>query len=459
MSREASNQALLEKVEEKYRSRTAKSKEIYDEAQKHLPGGVSGNAKFLKPYPFYLKSAQGAKIVDVDGNVYIDTLMGGGVHILGHGSPQVVNAVKKQLEMGTNTLVATGPEVELAKKVKKHMPHMEMVRFLNTGSEATTMALRAARAYTKRDRITKFEGNYHGQFDYALISGVTGCTGPETNPEAMPDCAGIPKQILDTVLVLPYNNVEVASSLIKEHAKELAAVIIEPVAMFHAGAIPAERQFMEVLREVTQEEDVIFIFDEVVTGFRLGMGGAAEYFGVKPDISVVGKILGGGFPIGGYGGRNDIMEKVVTPTKQPSDAKEKIFHSGTFTGNPVSVIAGLATLEELEKGKVHPHINSLAVRFADGLRDLSKSLEIDTYISRISSFFHIHFTDIPPRNKRDVMKNTDLMRQRIFSMGMINNDIYLPPAHPGFFSAAHGDEEVEKMLTAAENVLKEIKGS
>jgi len=417
---------------------------------------VSGNAKMMKPYPIYIKSAKGSRVVDIDGNEYIDLVMGGGPNLLGHNPEPILEAVKRQLEVMTNPLIATELEVQLAKKIKKHMPHMEMIRFTNTGSEATRTAVRAARAYTGKDKIAKFEGNYHGSDDYFLFSGlIHDFKGPDNCPEAIFDCAGIPAVLREEIIVLPYNDTEATERLLKIHAEELAAVIMEPVAFSTGGGVPAEKEFLETVRRATAEGGIVLIFDEVVTGFRLAMGGAAEYFQVIPDLSAIGKALGGGFPIGAFGGKREIMEQVVGPTKEPSDAKIKIFHSGTFTGNPVSMAAGLAMLAELETGNVHPYINSLGENLREGLRDVFNRLNIAGQVTGIGSIYQAHFGDHPIRNRRDILRS-NLAMQREFCFGLTVHGVLQPPGHPGVVSAAHTREEIEQIVTAAERVLREM---
>jgi len=256
-----------------FKSRTSASKAMFERASHYLPGGVAGNGKFLAPYPIYVKNAQGAEFVDLDGNRYIDLLMGGGVHILGHSSETVMSAVEAQLRLGTHYYMAAEAEVQLAEKVCKLMPHIEMVRFVNTGSEATQMALRAARAFSKRDRIAKFEGNFHGQHEAVLIS-TLGAEGPRETPASRVDSAGVPRLTRDNVLVLPFNDTERVVELVSGHADELGAVILEPVSAFGLGVVEAQTEFLKALREVTARYEIPLIFDEVVTNFRLGLGGA-----------------------------------------------------------------------------------------------------------------------------------------------------------------------------------------
>jgi glutamate-1-semialdehyde 2,1-aminomutase len=256
---------------------------MFQEASKSLPGGVAGNGKFLEPYPIYASNARGAKLWDIDGNEYTDLLMGAGIYILGHSPKFVLDAVRKQMENGVHFYMPAEAEVKMGKKVCQLMSAIDMVRLVNTGTESTLMALRTARAYRKKDRIAKFEGNFHGQHDSVLISTLS-TAGEPNNLLPNIDSAGIPKSCTQDVLILPYNDIDRTVSLIRKDAKELGAVIVEPVSAFGLGSIPADREFLKAVREITMENDIPLIFDEVVTNFRLALGGAAEFFGVKPDL-------------------------------------------------------------------------------------------------------------------------------------------------------------------------------
>ncbi|MFW9967327.1 MAG: aspartate aminotransferase family protein [Candidatus Thorarchaeota archaeon] len=440
-------------LEGQYRARTQKSFNMFQEASKSLPGGVAGNGKFLEPYPIYVRNARGAKLWDIDGNEYVDLLMGAGVHILGHSPMPVLDAVKRQLEKGVHYYTPAEVEVKLAKKVCQLMTAIDMVRFVNTGSESTQMALRTARAYRKKDRIGKFEGNFHGQHDSVLISTLS-TAGDANNLLPNIDSAGIPKSSAQDVLILPYNDIDGTLSSIRKDADNLGAVIIEPVSAFGLGCIPADGEFLKAVREITMENDIPLIFDEVVTNFRLALGGATEFFGVKPDLVCLGKILGGGFPIGGYGGRRDIMEKMVTPKTGLWDLKEQIFQSGCFSGNPISMTAGLAVLEELEKKNTYPHLSSLTDSLRDGMSELGEKFNNDLLVTGVASMLQIHFGVKEIRNKRDALKADKSMAKR-FHLGLRAKGI-MASAHPLFVSTKHTEEEVNHILEVAEIVLKEM---
>lgn len=439
--------------EARFRERTPASQALYARASRVLPGGVAGNGKFLPPYPIYVRQAQGGEFLDVDGNRYIDLLMGGGVHILGHSPEVVMSAVEEALRKGVHYYMAAEAEVLLAEKVRQLMPHVEMVRFVNSGSEATLMALRAARAYRKRDKIAKFEGNFHGQHEAVLIS-TLGVEGAPEAPQPRVDSAGVPAFTQEGILVLPYNDAERTVALISQHADELGAVIIEPVSAFGLGVVAAEPDFLRALREVTARYDIPLIFDEVVTNFRLGLGGASEAFGVVPDLVCLGKILGGGFAIGGFGGRKEIMDRVVTPRSGLWDLSEQIFQSGCFSGNPISMTAGLAVLTELEKGQVYPHINALAKKLQHGLTEIGERLGVPILVNRAASIFQVHFGVARIRNKRDQLR-ADKQTANLFHFGLRVHGI-MASYHPLFISAAHSEAHIAEILDAAEQVLKHI---
>ncbi|MHA2078816.1 MAG: aspartate aminotransferase family protein, partial [Candidatus Thorarchaeota archaeon] len=439
--------------EEQYRGRTQKSFNMFQEASKSLPGGVAGNGKFLEPYPIYVSNARGAKLWDIDGHEYVDLLMGAGVHILGHSPKVVLDAVKKQMEKGIHYYMPAEIEVKLGKQVCQLMSAIDMVRFVNTGTESTQMALRTARAYRKKDKIAKFEGNFHGQHDSVLISTLSTAGEPDNLLSSI-DSAGIPKAFAQDVLVLPYNDIDGTLSSIRKEAKDLGAVIVEPVSAFGLGSIPADREFLKAVREITLENDIPLIFDEVVTNFRLALGGATEFFEVKPDLVCLGKVLGGGFPIGGYGGREDIMEKMVTPKTGLWDLKEQIFQSGCFSGNPITMTAGMAVLEELDKKKVYPRLNSLTEKLRNGISAIGQEFKDDVLVTGVASLLQIHFGIKQIRNKRDALKANKAMA-KTFHLGLRAKGI-LASAHPLFLSTEHTEKDVNHILEVTEIVLKEM---
>jgi glutamate-1-semialdehyde 2,1-aminomutase len=441
-------------LEQLYRARTASSKKLSDTAGKYLPGGVAANGKYLPPYPIYMLGGQGAEMVDIDGNKYIDLLMGAGVHILGHSPECVLRAVHHQLDIGVHYYLPAEAEVKLAEKVCQVMPSVEMVRFLSSGSESTLMAIRAARAYRKRSKIVKFEGNFHGQHDTVLVSTMA-VEGEPGTPRPHLDSAGIPDNVKDNMLILPYNDPDRAVEQIKRHADELGGVIVEPISAFGLGVVPADLEFLQALRQVTEETGIPLIFDEVVTNFRIALGGAMEYFDIQPDLVCLGKILGGGFAIGGFGGKREIMDKVVTPKVGLWDLSEQIFQSGCFSGNPVSMVAGLAVLEELEKGTAYPQINGLAETLCNEMNALGERLGVPLMATRVASIFQFHITSTTIKNKRDAMK-ANKQAAGLFHLGLRAHGI-LASAHPLFISTTHTQGHIARVLEVSETVLKQMK--
>lgn len=439
-----------------FESKTKISKSLWQEASGYLPGGVAGSSGFLAPHPIYIEKAVGGKLIDVDGNEYIDLLLGGFLNILGHSPKPVTEAVKAQLDRGTSYMLFQETGVKLAKKMKEHIPHLERIRFCNTGSEATMFAVRAARSWTQKNKIAKPEGGYNGQHDLALISGASGrIAGPDQSPTPIADCAGIPPFIVENSIVFPWNDIDATVAIIEKHANELAAVIIEPMQGWGSGSILAEKAYMEALRSLTRKYNIVLIFDEIATGFRLGaMGGAANYYGLAPDISCFGKVIGGGFPVGAFGGRKDIMEKTTHPLADP---EYKIFQSGTFSGNPVAMTAGLACLTELEK-KDFDIIDGFAERLRRGFSKLAQAHGFDLQMTGACSILYPHFNTHPLRSVRDKLKD-DVEKNREFCLGLVVNGVFFPPGHPAATCFAHAEADVDQILDTAENVFKEMNSS
>src|SRR5215471_4795278 len=297
--------ALTDDYLERLAARTPRSHALRLEAEQVLAGGVSSHFKAWQP--FYVQDARGSHLTDVDGNDYVDLIMGFGPNSLGHSPDAVVGPVRETIGHGTSLAIATPLEVELAKTISRLMPSMELMRFVPSGTEATMMAARTARAFTGRSRVARFEGHYHGQHDAALVS-VAHVAGSDRRPEPAPDGAGIPQGVVDDVVVLPWNEIDLVAPIVREVADDLAAIILEPVPFSNVGGVEPDHEFLRALRELTWERGVLLVFDEVITGFRLGLGGAAAHFGVTPDLHCLGKAVGGGFPVGVFGGRRDVME-------------------------------------------------------------------------------------------------------------------------------------------------------
>jgi glutamate-1-semialdehyde 2,1-aminomutase len=445
---------VLQDYIDQYLARTQRSQAIWEQAREVLPGGVAGGAGFLAPRPMYVERAQGGRLYDVDGNDYIDLLLGGGPHILGHSPDCVVAAVGRQLARGTSFMLFNETGLKLAKLIKKHQPHIEMIRFANSGSEATMFALRVARSFTKREKIAKPEGGYNGQHDAVLISGTHGTAGSALRPEGYPESAGIPRGVLEHTVVFPWNDTEATLEIIEEHADELAAVIIEPMPGFGMGALSPAPGYLRALREVTKKHGILLVYDEVLVGFRLGgLAGAARHFGVTPDLSCYGKVVGGGFPVGAFGGRRDVMETTLDPS---ASSEYKVFQSGTFTGNAISMAAGLACLEELES-RDYAYIDGLAEQIKTGLAAMAADRGFPLQVSGEGSIFYLHFNERPVGNMRDKLTD-DAAKNRLFCMGLIARGVYMPPLHAAATCFAHTQADIDLMLEVSEEVMGEMQG-
>jgi glutamate-1-semialdehyde 2,1-aminomutase len=437
---------------EQLAARTPSSYALRREAEPVLSGGVSSHFKAWQP--FYVASAAGAHLTDVDGNDYVDLVMGFGPNSLGHSPPAVMDAVREVLGHGTSLAIATPLEVELARTIARLVPSMEQMRFVVTGTEATMMALRTARAFTGRRRIARFEGHYHGQHDSALVS-VAHVAGSERRPEPVADGAGIPEGVLDDVVVLPWNDIDRVAPVVRDGGDSLAAIILEPVPFSNIGGVEPDPEFLRALRELTWQSGALLVFDEVITGFRLGLGGAAAHFGVVPDLHVFGKAVGGGLPVGVYGGRRDVMEAVVRPRAGEPHSAETIFQSGTFSGAPPAMAAGLAMLRELEQTDAIADADARAEAIRTGWRELVRGLGLQAQATGISSWLGLAFTDRPIATRRDAL-TADPARARAFSLGLLAGGVYLAPSHPGFTSAAHSEDDVRRVLAVSGHVLERI---
>ncbi|MEM4472586.1 MAG: glutamate-1-semialdehyde 2,1-aminomutase [Archaeoglobaceae archaeon] len=411
-----------------------RSRELYSEAVKLMPGGVSSPVRAFKPHPFFVARAKGSKIYDVDGNEFIDYCMAYGALILGHANEEVKNAIKEKLEDGWIYGAPIELEVEYAKLIRRYYPSIEMLRFVNTGSEATMSALRLARGFTGKDKIVKIEGSFHGSHEAVLVKAGSGAT-----TFGIPNSAGVPRDFVKNTLQVPYNDVETLSEIL-EKDKEIAAVIMEPV-MGNSSLILPERDYLKEVRKITRENDVLLIFDEIITGFRLAMGGAQEFYGVKADITTLGKIAGGGFPIGIYGGRREIMERIA-----PSG---DVYQAGTFSGNPISLLAGYVTVKFLEKNRVLEDTAKKTRELCESLRDNLKGVEI----AYIASMFCIYFGKTP-KNYLDALK-LDKEAYMKFFWNLLERGIFLPPSQfeVCFMSFSHSYEDIERTAKAILEVL------
>ncbi|WP_316557420.1 glutamate-1-semialdehyde 2,1-aminomutase [Methanimicrococcus hongohii] len=413
-----------------------KSEKLYNTAKTMIPGGVSSPVRAIKPFPFYTASANGSKIYDEDGNEFIDYCMAYGPMILGHNPPTVKQAIIDQLDKSWLYGTPTALEVEMAKRITNLYPSVEMMRFVSSGSEATMSAIRLARGFTKKNKIIKIEGGFHGAHDAVLVKAGSGAT---THGE--PNSPGIPAGVTEHTLQVPYNDIEKMAEVIEKNKNDMAAVILEPV-LGNVGPILPEGDYLKELRALTAENDVLLIFDEVITGFRLAPGGAQEYFGIKPDLTTLGKIAGGGMPIGIFGGRKDIME-MISPNGP-------VYQAGTFSGSPCSMSAGIAVLDYLKENKVQETLNKRGDNFRKMLSDVVGDKKPDYYVSGISSLFVIFFGE-KPLNYQDVLK-CDAAGYMEFFHKMLNSGVFLPPSQfeTNFISLAHTDDDFNKTVEAVE---------
>ncbi|MCS7114276.1 MAG: aspartate aminotransferase family protein [Nitrososphaerota archaeon] len=432
------------KTFEDYVPKTLRSKALYERAKKVLPAGVSYAIRHFEPYPFYTARAKGSKLYDVDGNEYIDFWLGHTALILGHSPPAVMKAVKKQLEKGTHYGTAHELEIALAEQVTKMIPSAEMVRFTNSGTEANMYAVRLARTYTGRSKIAKFESGWHGGYD-ALHKAVK-------PPYDLPESAGLTQGALQDTLVLPFNNLEGVKERLKGLEDQIAAIIIEPV-LGVGGAIPAEKEFLKGLREFCNQHEILLIVDEVITGFRLAPGGVQQYFGVKPDITVLGKILGGGFPIGAFCGPAEIMERVDhTRYQRPHYS----FHGGTFTANPITMTAGLTTLKMLEDGRLINRLNKLGDKIRKELTDIFEAEGVDVQVTGAGSIFDVHFTKEEVKEPGAAFR-ADRKKLAEYHLKLIANGVFFLPTHNGALCTAHTKADIEKLFSETENFAKSLK--
>ena len=424
----------------------SKSEALFTEAQKYIPGGVNSPVRSFRSVggtPPFIARGQSARVWDVDGNEYIDYLGSWGPLVLGHSHPAVVEAIKKRAESGTSFGAPVEQEVELAKIICDQLPSVESVRLVSSGTEACMSAIRLARAFTNRDKIIKFAGCYHGHADGLLVKAGSGAL-----THGIPTSAGVPESYASETLVADYNNIESVDKFFTANPKSIAAVIIEPVAG-NMGVIPPSPGFLEGLRRITKNNGALLIFDEVITGFRVGPSGAQGLFGITPDITTMGKIIGGGLPVGAYGGRKDIMEMVA-----PLGA---MYQAGTLSGNPLAVSAGIATLTELQKPGVFKKLEEMAERLTEGLTKAFQAAEIPSSINRVGSMFTGFFNDGPVTTLEDAEGSDTEMYGRYFH-AMQENGVYIAPSQfeAGFVSTAHTEADIDATVTKASEALRTL---
>ncbi|WP_414517854.1 glutamate-1-semialdehyde 2,1-aminomutase [Nostoc sp. PCC 9305] len=426
--------------------KTTKSQEVFAAAQNLMPGGVSSPVRAFKSVggqPIVFDRVKGAYIWDVDGNKYIDYVGTWGPAICGHAHPEVIAALHEALEKGTSFGAPSVLENVLAEMVIDAVPSIEMVRFVNSGTEACMGVLRLMRAFTNREKIIKFEGCYHGHADAFLVKAGSGVA-----TLGLPDSPGVPKLATSTTLTAPFNDLEAVKALFEENRDEIAGVILEPV-VGNAGFIAPDAGFLEGLRELTHEYGALLVFDEVMTGFRIAYGGAQEKFGVTPDLTTLGKVIGGGLPVGAYGGRRDIMSMVA-----PAGP---VYQAGTLSGNPLAMTAGIKTLELLQKPGTYESLERITKKLADGLLQIAKETGHAACGGQISAMFGLFFTAGPVHNYEDA-KKSDTAKFGRFHRGMLERGVYLAPSQfeAGFTSFAHTEEDIEQTLTVARDVMSSL---
>ncbi len=419
-----------------------RSKALYEKAKTLMPGGVSSPVRAVKPFPFYTERAEGSKIYDVDGNEYIDYCMAYGPLILGHRHTKVMEAVKRRLEDGWLYGTPVELEIKYAELITDIYPSIDMVRFTNTGAEATMTALRLAKGLTGRKKFIKIEGSFHGAHDSVLVKAGSGAT-----THGVPNSAGIPEEFVANTLQVPYNDAEKLAEMIEKNKEEIAALILEPV-MGNASLIIPEDGYLRDVRRITEENDVLLIFDEVITGFRLALGGAQEYYGTNADITTLGKIAGGGFPIGIVGGRKEIMENL-----SPSG---KVYHAGTFSGNPVSLAAGYTTVKVLQEDNPYRKLREKTEKLVKAVREFIEDMKVNVSINSIESMFCLYFGD-EPKDYASALK-LDSQKFLSFYWKMLENGVFLPPSQyeTCFMSAAHSNEDVERTAEVMAECLKKL---
>ncbi|MEH1901483.1 glutamate-1-semialdehyde 2,1-aminomutase [Nostoc sp.] len=426
--------------------KTTKSQEVFAAAQNLMPGGVSSPVRAFKSVggqPIVFDRVKGAYIWDVDGNQYIDYVGTWGPAICGHAHPEVIAALHEALEKGTSFGAPSVLENVLAEMVIDAVPSIEMVRFVNSGTEACIGVLRLMRAFTNRDKIIKFEGCYHGHADAFLVKAGSGVA-----TLGLPDSPGVPKSATSTTLTAPFNDLEAVKALFEENRDEIAGVILEPV-VGNAGFIAPDAGFLEGLRELTHEHGALLVFDEVMTGFRIAYGGAQEKFGVTPDLTTLGKVIGGGLPVGAYGGRRDIMSMVA-----PAGP---VYQAGTLSGNPLAMTAGIKTLELLQKPGTYEYLDRITKKLADGLLQIAKENGHAICGGQISAMFGLFYTSGPVHNYEDA-KKSDTAKFGRFHRGMLEHGVYLAPSQfeAGFTSFAHTEEDIDQTLAVARDVISSL---
>ena len=432
--------------QDRYIELTPKSKAAWEEAKEYLPGGDSRNSIFWAPYPIFVEEASGAHVVDADGRDRLDFIGTMTTLILGHGPEPVMDAVRQQLDQGLVYNAPNRHQVRLAKLLCERIPSFELVRFTNSGTEATLNTIRAARAFTGRSLIAKAEGGYHGSHDVVSVSVRVDPSkaGERLHPDPLPATEGLADGVLDSVVVVPFNEVGPAREILEQHKDDLAAVIVEPM-LGSVGMLPASHEFLTMLREFATETGTVLIFDEVIS-FRAAPGGSQEYYGITPDMTSLGKIIGGGFAVGAFGGRQDIMG-LYDPTTGP-----RVAHAGTFNANPATMLAGATTLEQLTP-EVYRRLAEVTEYLRHGLREVGQELEVPVQVTGLGSLFGIHFMEDDIVGYRDIARGDSKFRHEVF-LGLLNEGILIAPNLVGAVSTVINEPEVDAFVDAFRRVLQ-----
>lgn len=422
----------------------ARSEQLYNRAKKILPGGVDSPVRYFEPYPFFAASARGSKLVTADHKTLTDYCMGYGAMLLGHGHPSVLDAARAQLDNGTLYCVPTELEIKLAELIAKAVPCADMVRLVNTGSEATMNAIRLARAFTKKKKVIKFDGGYHGAHDYVLVKAGSGAA-------SLPASEGVLEEASAQTVVAPYNDAAELERTIEKN-RDSACLIMEPV-LANIGLVLPDKNYLSDIRKITQQNDVVLIFDEVVTGFRLALGGAGEFFGIRPDLATFAKALGNGFPIGAITGRKEIMQQLAPAGK--------VYQASTFAGNPMSVSAAIAVLSTLLEAKdsIYPQVARTCGSIVEGVEEELEDIGgVDCTINSIGSMYQVFFTAEKVRDEASVKKADSVKFRRLFDE-LLKRNVFIPPSQfeTCFVSYAHDEDDVDRTVDAYSEAFKKIK--
>jgi glutamate-1-semialdehyde 2,1-aminomutase len=425
-----------------------KSEQLFKEARRYIPGGVNSPVRAFRGVggtPLFIQRAQGSRIWDVDGNAYIDYVASWGPMILGHAHPRVVDAVQRAVAQGTSYGAPTPLEVELAALIVEAVPSVESVRMVNSGTEAVMSAIRLARGYTKRDKIIKFEGCYHGHSDGLLVRAGSGAT-----TFGQPDSLGVPADYARHTLLAPFNNLEAVKGLAQAHPGQIACIVLEPIAG-NMGVIPPHPGFLEGVRKLCDHEGICLVFDEVITGFRVGWSGAQGLYGVMPDLTCLGKIIGGGLPVGAFGGRREIMKELAP--------EGGVYQAGTLSGNPLAMTAGIVTLKLLKEERVYESLEEKTSYLCTEAEKIARSAKTPTYFTRVGSMFCTFFTPGPVIDYASARRSDTEAFRRYFWF-LLQQGIYIAPSQfeAGFLSLAHTDEDIEKTLAALHSAFRAASG-